>query len=229
MNNKIKTYGKWFFFSFVWLFVLAFLIDLMTKLLCQNYIPLEDKIYLIPNFLYVTLTYNTGMAWGLFGGEVGHIILTVVSWLASAIIIAFYVWKYKKLNKFYKAMLALILAGTMGNMIDRTFYELGVIDWIGFQFGDYFFPVFNLADAYLVVGIIIIVIYLIVIEIKDYMEKAKEKKDLEASNPSSRKEIRRVYTSDEIEKMSKQLEEEKKVTKNLDLKEEDNSGKDSSK
>lgn len=229
MNHKIKTYGKWFFFSFVWLFVLAFLIDLMTKLLCQNYIPLGDKIYLIPNFLYVTLTYNTGMAWGLFGGEVGHIILTVVSWLASAIIIAFYVWKYKKLNKFYKAMLALILAGTMGNMIDRTFYELGVIDWIGFQFGDYFFPVFNLADAYLVVGIIIVVIYLIVIEIKDYMEKAKEKKDLEASNPSSRKEIRRVYTSDEIEKMSKQLEEEKKVTKNLDLKEEDNSGEDSSK
>lgn len=221
MKNKFKTYGMWFFLSFIWLFVLLLLVDLMTKLLCQVYISEGTQIYLIPNFLYVTLTYNTGMAWGLFGGETGRIILTVVSWLASIIIIAIYIWKFKKLNKFWKAMLAMLLAGTLGNLIDRTFYPSGVIDWIGFQFGSYFFPVFNLADSYLVVAIIIIVIYLIVEWIKEYVEeKKKAPKEVKTSN-NDKGHKKAILSQDEIAKLAKQLEEEK-VSKELEIKDEEN-------
>ncbi len=221
MKNKFKKYGIWFFLSFIWLFVLLFLVDLITKLLCQAYISEGTQIYLIPNFLYVTLTYNTGMAWGMFSGETGRIILTVVSWLASAIIIAVYVWKFKKLNKFWKAMLAMLLAGTFGNLIDRTFYPKGVIDWIGFQFGSYFFPVFNLADSYLVVAIIIIVIYLIVEWIKEYLEeKKKAPKEMKAAS-ENKGHKKAILSQEEISKLEKKLEEEK-VSKELEINDEEN-------
>lgn len=214
MKNKIKTYGKWFFLSFIWLFVLLFLVDLITKLVCEAYIESGTKIYLIPNFLYVTLTYNTGMAWGLFGGETGRIILTVVSWIASIAIIAVYIWKFKKFNKFWKAMLAMLLAGTLGNLIDRTFYSNGVIDWIGFQFGSYFFPVFNLADSYLVIAIIVIVVYLIVEWIIEYRNEKKNALKEEKAINNDKNHKKPILSQEEIAKLEKKLEEQK-VSKEL--------------
>lgn len=220
MKNKIKTYGKWLFLSFIWLFVLLFLVDLATKLVCQAYIENGTKIYLIPNFLYVTLTYNTGMAWGLFGGETGRIILTVVSWIASIAIITVYIWKFKKFNKFWKAMLAMLLAGTLGNLIDRTFYSSGVIDWIGFQFGSYYFPVFNLADSYLVIAIIVIIIYLIVEWILEYRNEKKNTLKEEKVTNADKSHKKPILSQEEIAKLEKKLEEEK-VSKELSINDEE--------
>ena len=82
----------------------------------------------------------------------------------------------KKLTLLKKALIAVILAGTWGNFIDRAFYKLilgseGVVDFISFQFGNYNFPIFNVADICVTVGIIS---YAVLVFVEDYIKSKKE-------------------------------------------------------
>lgn len=176
--EKFKNLIKKAFFSFIWLAVLLFGLDLLSKLLCQAFIPEGTNIWVINNFCGFTLTYNEGMAWGILKGSEGRIFLAIVSAIASAALIIYCIVRWKKIKTFSKAILMVIIAGCVGNLIDRAFmfaYPKGVIDWI-IMFPN--FPVFNFADACLVVGVIMLVILLIVEEVIAYREKHKnEKKD----------------------------------------------------
>jgi len=70
----------------------------------------------------------------------------------------FYFYLYKKGYKWAKYAMAFIVAGTIGNFIDRLAYD-SVIDFISLIFGDYYFPIFNLADTFMTVGIIMILVH----------------------------------------------------------------------
>lgn len=184
-ENIIKGL-KWFFFSYIWLGVLLFVIDIVSKHVALNSFggwelfhsdaPISAYAPFIPGLMSFTLTFNTGAAWGLFGNlddVTRRVLLIGISLIMSVGFVVFYIVKFKKINRWYKAFLMCLAAGAIGNLIDRAFYPDGkVIDFIKFDFMPTF-PVFNFADAVLVVSIIGMIIYMIVEEIQAALKKRK--------------------------------------------------------
>ena len=177
-NEKIKEkyihYLKEGFFSFIWLAILLVIIDIITKVLAMQYLS-NGSVEVIPHLLKFTLIFNKGAAWGFLGDElVGRIILVIISWVAMIAISAYFIVKYKTLNKLMKAILMVILAGDVGNLIDRTFYfNRGVVDFLDITDFIPGFGVFNFADSCLVVGILMLCVYFIVLWIKELVKEGK--------------------------------------------------------
>lgn len=173
---------KSFFFSFIWLAVLMFIIDIVTKQVVKNNMTVGQEIVWIPNFLSIHYVQNSGMAFGIeFNDATANtIFFIVVSLVGAAVLIGVTIKFWKKIKALPRAALMLMISGTIGNLIDRAFYVAAdgkshfVVDWIGF-FGNPGFARFNIADACLVVGATMLIVYLIVIEI---MEETKKKKML---------------------------------------------------
>lgn len=197
---------KRFFLSYIWLAVLIFIIDIVTKWTIAKHFNFvcpfseNEMIQIIPNFLYISLGFNEGMAWSLLSGTTGKIVLSVVSFVIGVGLVIYYVKNHSKMRAILKACLALIIAGAFGNFIDRAFYWdklvgfTGVIDWIQVFFGSYAFPTFNIADSALVVGVIILIVVILIDEIKESIEKAKAGEY--------------KYSPEELEKMKKEKENE---------------------
>ena len=193
IGNKILNGLKWFFHSYIWLFVIFFVVDLVTKLVIVNYFAYtsNDPIFLIGTadkpFLRIVYAINEKAAFG-FGIPnqplANRIIYCIVAIIGAALIIGIYVWKYKQLKGLVKACLMLMAVGAIGNLVDRLFYSPtflnnsvnGVVDWIDFA-GIWQF-VFNIADSCVVIGTIILIIYLIVDEARTVkIARAKEVKE----------------------------------------------------
>ena len=172
----MKAKLKWFFESFIWLFVLGLIIDIVSKTIIKTNMVEGDSIVLIPKFLAITFSYNEAAAFGMGfkEPEVNRWIYISVALLATAAILFFYVRKNKVYGKFLKACLMCILVGAVGNLIDRLIYGK-VVDFIDF-FGIWH-AIFNVADSFVVVGTILLVVFLILEEVKDYRaRKATEPK-----------------------------------------------------
>ena len=172
---------KKIFFSFVWISVLVFVIDIVSKWAVQNNRAVGDPLTLIPNFLHITLVHNLGASFGIgSSGELGWRIFWIsISVILTGVLVFIFVKYYSKFSKTQLAALALMMGGAFGNMIDRIFYWDaivgfdGVIDWIDFQFGSVHFATFNIADSALVIGVFIIILVEIVTLIKETREKDK--------------------------------------------------------
>ena len=174
---------KKFYFTFAWLIIVIIAADLISKWCVQNSLDTYQTVPLIPGLLNVTLVHNLGAAFSLgAGGELAwRIIWISVSVIMSIGLSYFYIRKYSSFRTWTKVALVMIIAGAVGNMIDRIFYWKdivgfdGVIDWIDFQFGPNgpHFATFNLADSSLVIGVIILIIIVIVDAVKEYKEKDK--------------------------------------------------------
>ena len=213
--NKIGTFFKKlfskeslmkFFRTYIWLMVLLFVIDIVTKWVVFNHFGLEamenqvhaetGAIQIIKNFCYIGGSINDGAAFSIFAGK--RVPLLLISLVMTGAFIAYYIIQYKKLTTIYRVALALMIAGGFGNLIDRAFYWPnitgfgGVIDWIIFKFGSWEFAMFNIADACLVIGIIVILIAMIIDEVKEVKARAK------------RGEYK--YSPEELEKMEKEKE-----------------------
>ena len=99
----------------------------------------------------------------------GYLIFSAVSVLLT-VFLFFYLWSVKNHSIVIRLGLALIIAGAIGNSIDRLF--LGeVIDFLDFMIGDFSWYIFNLADSYVTVGMVLILIDSIILEKK--REKAQ--------------------------------------------------------
>ncbi len=161
---------------------LLFIIDIVTKWIVQNSCKKGVLNEVIPNFWYITLSYNTGIAFGLkIEGVWGRVLNISISLIMSGVILGYWIYKRKKFNKFASVIAMLMFAGAIGNLIDRAFYWSGttgfdgVIDFMQFYLGggpskpSSFlnpFATFNLADAYLVIGVILLIVYMIIDAIK---------------------------------------------------------------
>lgn len=182
MNKTKKEIFKDLFFSFAWLIVLLFVLDIVTKwIMVKKLIPYHDTV-VIPNFFYLTLSFNEGAAFGLgSNGEPGwRILFIVISVVMSAGMLGYYIKKGKELNVYYRLALSMMIAGALGNLIDRAFYWdktvgfSGVVDFLSFQFGTFRYATFNVADASLVVGVFILIIKMLTDDIKASKQKKKE-------------------------------------------------------
>lgn len=143
-------------------FAIIFLvvIDQLTKFFASHNELLinGEEIIFIKHILSFKLAFNKGAAWSILSGE--KFFLVSISLIASII----FVYLIIKLVDFKERILlsiALILieAGAIGNLIDRAFYENGVIDFLNFMFMD--FPTFNFADTCLTIGAVVLVVYIL--------------------------------------------------------------------
>ncbi|MBO8427286.1 MAG: signal peptidase II, partial [Firmicutes bacterium] len=98
---------------------------------------------------------------------------------AVPIYIVYLMTKDKSINTFFGIALALVLGGDVGNLIDRTFFfDRGVVDFISIQSWFPNFGIFNIADACLVVGVLMLLGYLIYDEIKTSKEDKEHKENI---------------------------------------------------
>ena len=133
-------------------------LDQWSKYLTVQNISLGETKEFIPGFLSLTHLRNTGAAWSLLEGKM--IFFFVITVIVSVVIIYLLIKNYKK-SVWYSVGLSFVLAGAIGNFIDRV--RLGyVVDMLQTDFMN--FPIFNVADSTLVVGVICIFIYLILDE-----------------------------------------------------------------
>ena len=113
----------------------------------------------------IRLVHNTGGAWGIFEGNPSA--LGIFSIAVCVLLIAYYLWQRHEVNLVQTIGIALIVAGGIGNVIDR--FTLGyVTDFIEFAFID--FPVFNVADIGVTCGFVLLLLGLIV----SWRNEAKE-------------------------------------------------------
>lgn len=140
-----------------WLSVLVIALDQATKHLAEMLLAMHQPVPVLPSF-NLTLTYNTGAAFSFLAGAGGWQRWFFLG-LGLLVSIGLIVWlhRLKPEEKWLAAALALILAGAVGNLIDRVW--LGqVIDFIQVYYDRWYFPVFNLADIAINIGAVLLVV-----------------------------------------------------------------------
>ena len=131
------------------------IIDFVIKIIVDKCMNIYDAIKVIPNFFNIMYVRNTGAAFSIM--ENSRVLFIVIGIVALYLIWRFLI-KDKDLNKYYIVIYSMLIAGIIGNMIDRIIYGY-VIDYLSFNIFGYSFPVFNIADIFIVVSVIILIIY----------------------------------------------------------------------
>ena len=149
------------------------LLDQVSKYLTDLFlVPLGSSCVLIPGVLQLTSAHNRGAAWGMMQGKRFFFIgLTVL----VCVLIVFYLIKRRKtLPVIPRIILALILAGAVGNLIDRIAFGY-VRDMIYFILID--FPIFNVADSALTIGCVLLCINILFMKEQTFPELSEKRSD----------------------------------------------------
>jgi len=132
-------------------------LDQITKLIVKHHFFLGESIEVLGDLLRFTYIENPGMAFGIRIG--GGSFFTVFASIATAVIV-FYLYRIRRERLSSRLSLALILGGAIGNLIDRFAYGR-VIDFIDIGVGDTRWPVFNIADSGVTIGMIILISFVL--------------------------------------------------------------------
>lgn len=130
----------------------VFMIDQTTKAWAIRRLRFGDEVQIIPGFLNFAYAQNTGVAFSLLDdhGDAGRWGLSVVAFIAATLVLYFF-WKTPRSDDRILGALALLLAGIVGNVVDRA--RLGfVVDFIDVQIGNWHYPTFNVADMAICIG-----------------------------------------------------------------------------
>lgn len=131
--------------------------DQFTKHLVSSSMQLGQSQEIINNIFYFTYAHNTGVAWGMLAG---HLWLFIIVALVSAVLMIIFFKRTKKEEILTRFGLVLTFAGMIGNLIDRM--VLGYVrDFIDVIIFNYNFPIFNIADMAVVIGVALIIIEII--------------------------------------------------------------------
>ena len=129
---------------------ITLVIDQLTKFLVVNYMTIGQSISVIDNFLYITSHRNEGAAWGILQGKMTF--FYIVTLVVIGVVILWIRRLDLKKEKLLIIALSLILGGALGNFIDRVMYQ-HVVDFINTYIFGYDFPIFNIADSALCIGV----------------------------------------------------------------------------
>lgn len=169
-----------YFLGFTLLLVVLVVLDILTKYFAFVHLSDGGVKDAIPGLFNFVLAFNNGAAWGILADQ--KWLLTLLSLIVGTGVLVFYLCRFAKLPKTVSLALALIVAGAYGNLIDRIgywgelgIYKQGVVDFLQFAFWTSF-PVFNLADSYLTIGIAVLLVYFLVQLIRTHV-LAKERKE----------------------------------------------------
>ena len=143
----------------LWITVLFFVLDQWTKNLAVSYFVGSDRYSVVEVMPYfnLVLRYNTGAAFSFLADQGGWQVYFFTS-IASVVSLAILYWMYTlpAKNRWLSIALAFILAGAIGNLFDRIM--LGkVVDFIDWYYQDYHWPAFNIADAVIMLGAVMMI------------------------------------------------------------------------
>lgn len=181
----------------------VFIVDQLSKLVVKGisipYLNIDwngmfygESIEIIGTFLRITFVENPGMAFGFEVGVIQKLFLSIFT-LIAAIAIFYYLYKSKDSSLALRIGLAFILGGALGNLVDRMFYGVifdyaplfygKVVDFIQVEFWDFTlfghtyetWPIFNVADSAVSIGVAVILIF----------HREKKSEDLPESNKTN--------------------------------------------
>jgi signal peptidase II len=150
-NNMLKKNIFYFFFI---LFI--FILDRISKLWIISIFNLENSLEIkISSFINLNLIWNKGIAFGLFsyGEKFEYNLLTGL----IIIIISIVFWMIIKTKGFEKYGFLMILGGALGNIFDRLYYS-AVPDFIDIYYKNFHWFVFNVADIFITLGVLMLII-----------------------------------------------------------------------
>src|SRR5215475_8583608 len=147
---------------YLWLTLAVVILDRATKAYFEAATPLGWRHELIPNFIYLVHSRNTGIAFGVFSQTAGT--GTRIALIAGAlVVIAALSWLLvtsRQAGALSATGLALLLGGATGNVTDRIVHG-AVTDFFEVVFGSYAYPAFNVADSAITVGAVLLLAELI--------------------------------------------------------------------
>lgn len=155
-------------FSYYLLAAVLVLVDQLTKYLTVQNIELHEIIPVVPDVFSLTYIQNTGAAWSILEGRMIFFYVVTVIVVAG---IVYNLHKYGHESKLFAVSLAFVLGGALGNFIDRLVHQY-VIDMIRLEFID--FPIFNIADAALTVGVLLMIVYIFFFEEEKTQKQPKK-------------------------------------------------------
>lgn len=139
----------------MWLFslvtLLVIVLDRVTKAIVTAKLALNESLPVIPDIFHLTLLYNRGAAFGILQNST--VFFVIISLLSICLILFYACFRSAEIKSLaLRLSLAFILAGAFGNLIDRIKFGY-VIDFLDFRI----WPVFNVADSFITIGIIILI------------------------------------------------------------------------
>ncbi len=151
--NRLTRY-----LGYLFLAALIIVVDQLLKDLAVTYLSGRPPIEVLP-VLQWFLVYNTGAAFGFLHGAGGFqlYLFIGIAVIVSAIILI-WLWRVPDTARLLSLGLALILAGGIGNLIDRIWHQ-SVVDFINLHYRDWYFPAFNIADIAITFGVILYLIH----------------------------------------------------------------------
>lgn len=154
-------------------FFLLIFLDQLTKFLAVHHLKGSRAVSVIPGVFELYYLENRGAAFGIFANQQWIFIMIAMAMCAVAV----YVYIFLPAQRRYHAMricVILLASGAVGNMIDRIFHRY-VVDFLYISLID--FPVFNVADCYVVIGAILLVLLLFTIYRNDRFECLNPRKE----------------------------------------------------
>ena len=133
--------------------LVVLIIDIISKRLVMNYMFSDMSISVIDNFFSLTYAKNEGIAFSLLDGYVDLIVV-------GTLVVICLIIKYVRDNVTKASEMvgySFIIGGAFGNLLDRVMYGY-VVDFLDFKIFGYNYPIFNLADTFIVVGVFILIV-----------------------------------------------------------------------
>ncbi|MCL2854551.1 MAG: signal peptidase II [Defluviitaleaceae bacterium] len=154
-------------------------IDQLSKFMAIQNLPYRQEVVVLDGIFSLFRLNNTGMAFGLLEGQ--RWLLAVMTVVILGFLAFFYtVLPQNKVGKAYRFTILMLAGGALGNLVDRLFRETGVVDFFMITAFDGFFPwVFNVADVFVVVPVIVMAVLTFFLKEEDMKKmKWKRKKDV---------------------------------------------------
>lgn len=136
---------------------LVIIIDQISKYAVQHMLAMHDYIEIIPGFFNLTYVQNPGAAFGIFGETAGALRLIILIGI-SIFALAMLLFMYQKTEGRYTLThlgIAMVIGGAVGNLIDRIRLSW-VMDFLDFYWNGHHWPAFNIADAAITLGTVIL-------------------------------------------------------------------------
>ena len=147
--------------------VLVLIIDQISKSLIEIFFKLNESVMVIKNFFYITVVHNTGGAWSIFSD---HSYLFIIASVVAIVLLIKFMFGFKN-NIRNSIAFASLFGGIFSNLSDRLF--LGYVrDFLDFKIFGYDYPIFNIADIAIVIGVILLIIA--VIKGEDKYDKSRK-------------------------------------------------------
>lgn len=154
---KKFTVAFWIVLLFVWI------LDFFTKQWALENLVNQGFLPILGDYLGFELTFNTGGVFGIFQGNA--MVFQVITGVAIIFLFIFYAKGVspEENTPLFRLAMAFVLGGAFGNFTDR-FYKPGVVDFINMGIGPYRWPTYNVADAFITIGAILLGISFILYE-----------------------------------------------------------------